>query len=347
MVAARPARVTWRKLFSPGGLLIAGGVLAVITFLILWLAPSDDYLWLPDRARPVAPLVTVAGPKAGGGSDGIYFVDLIQRRATLLESVFPGIRGGSTLIPGSQVNPRGVSEETRQHADLRAMARSQEIAAAVALRRLGYHVGMRNSGALVVAVLTGGPSLGKLSPGDVIVGVDGGLVRTTTDLRRRIGRHHPNEPLTLSLRDARGIRRVRLRTTADPHDASRPIIGVLVQDAVQIKQLPIDVKIDTGNIGGPSAGLAFALDVMEKLGRDVDHGHRVAATGELFPDGSVGEIGGIKQKTIGARSAGVDVFLVPAENAAEARANADGLRVIAVRSLDQALRALATLPAER
>jgi PDZ domain-containing protein len=104
------------------------------------------------------------------------------------------------------------------------------------------------------------------------------------------------------------------------------------------------VRIDAGNVGGPSAGLAFALEVMEELGRDVVHGHRVAATGEIFADGSVGPIGGIKQKTIGARQAHVDAFLVPAgDNARDAKKHAAGLRILPVENFSQALRALATL----
>ena len=83
------------------------------------------------------------------------------------------------------------------------------------------------------------------------------------------------------------------------------------------------------------------------LGKNVDHGYKVAATGELSLDGRVGEIGGIKQKTIGAREAGVDVFLVPTANAADARKYAHGLRIIPVKNFQQALRALATLPAKR
>ena len=83
---------------------------------------------------------------------------------------------------------------------------------------------------------------------------------------------------------------------------------------------------------------------MQQLGHNVVHGHKIAATGEIFPDGSVGPIGGIKQKTIGAREAGVDAFLVPAgENARDARKDAGGLRIIPVESFPQALRALATL----
>ena len=90
--------------------------------------------------------------------------------------------------------------------------------------------------------------------------------------------------------------------------------------------------------------LAFALEVYEEVGHDVLHGHRVAATGEIFTDGSVGAIGGVKQITIGARQAGVDAFLVPAgQNTREARKYAHGLRIIPVESFRQALRALATL----
>src|SRR5262249_56872083 len=108
--------------------------------------------------------------------------------------------------------------------------------------------------------------------------------------------------------------------------------------------LPFPVRIDAGNVGGPSAGLAFALEVMQELGHNVLHGHKIAATGELEPDGTVRPIGGIKQKTIGAREAGVDAFLVPAgDNAVEARKYAHGLRIIPVESFQQALRPLATL----
>ncbi len=124
-----------RRLFSPGRLLLAGAVLAIVTFGVLWLAPSDDYLLLPDEAHLVAPLVTVETPKRGGGKDGIYFVDLIQRRASLAESLFPGIRDGATLVPETRVNPHGIAESVRRQADLGQMARSQEIAAAVAPSR--------------------------------------------------------------------------------------------------------------------------------------------------------------------------------------------------------------------
>jgi PDZ domain-containing protein len=332
-----------RRLFSPGRLLLAGAILALITFGVLWLAPSDDYLLLPDEAHPVAPLVTVETPKRGGGKDGIYFVDLIQKRASLLESIFPSLRDGSTLVPQSRVNPHGIAESVRRQADLGQMARSQEIAAAVALRELDYDVRIRENGAFVASVYSDLPAFGKVLPGEVIVAVNGRLVRSTLDLQELIAANKPGTQLTLTLRHAEGRRQVRLVTAANPEDASRSVIGVLVEPAADIR-LPIDVSIDAGNIGGPSAGLAFALDVMEKLGTDVDRGNTIAATGELTLDGSVLRIGGIKQKTIGARAAGVDAFLVPVDNAAEARQHADGLRIIPVATVGQAVEALSKLP---
>jgi PDZ domain-containing protein len=112
--------------------------------------------------------------------------------------------------------------------------------------------------------------------------------------------------------------------------------------------LPVPVRIDLGQVGGPSAGLAFALDVVEELGHDIDRGHKVAASGELSLDGAVGPVGGLKQKTIGARRAGVDVFLVPVgENAEEARRYAGSMEVVPVKSFRQALRVLATLPEQQ
>jgi PDZ domain-containing protein len=332
-----------RKLLSPFWLLMAGLSLALATFAVLWLVPSGDYIYLPDRATPLAPLVSIEGEKPSRGGGGIYFVDAIVRKARLIESVFPSIRSGATIVPGREVNPPGQDDAARRQEDLREMARSQQIAPAVALRALGYAVVARPRGTIVTAVASDGPAAGHLQRGDVIVSVDGRTSRTPTALRRQIGRHRPGERVRLGVRRGSSTRAVVLRTIADPRNRSRPIIGVFISQSAEIK-LPIRVRIDTRGIGGPSAGLAFALDVMEELGRDVDRGYKIAATGELALDGSVLAIGAIKQKTIGVRRAKIDLFLVPGENAPEARRYAHGLRIVPVNSFRQALRILSTLP---
>jgi PDZ domain-containing protein len=195
----------------------------------------------------------------------------------------------------------------------------------------------------VAAVAPGAPADGKLEPTDVIVGVDGSPVKTPDDLRRLIAEHKPGDKVKLRVRAGGATRETDVGTVASPEEPGRPIIGVQVEQSANI-ELPVKVDIDLGGVGGPSAGLAFALDVVEELRGNVDHGLKVAATGEMNLDGSVSPVGGIKQKVIGARRSGADVFLVPAgDNAKEARRHAGDLRVIPVESFRQALRKLATL----
>lgn len=332
-----------RRVLTPGKLALAGLAVLAALALVLYLAPAgDSYIFLPDEAHPAEPLVKVEGQPERMDPGGIYFVDVIVRRATLLERLVPGIREGASIVPEEAFNPTGVDERERRQSSLRVMSRSQQIAAAVALREAGYDVEARSTGVYVSEVFAGTPSAGRILPSDVIVEVEGRAVRTPEGLRAVLGRFEPGDPVEVELRRGETRRTVTIRLAESPQEPGRGFLGVLVEQAVEI-ELPLEVEIDAGNVGGPSAGLAFALAVLEDLGRDVDRGKRVAVTGELRLDGSVGAVGGIKQKTIGARNSDADVFVVPAgDNAEEARRHAGDLRVVAVRNFQQALRALAT-----
>jgi PDZ domain-containing protein len=330
------------KLFTPARLLIAGLLLLAVALALLVL-PSSEYIFLPDPAHPVAPLVSVQGghdPTRGG----VYYVDVIVRKATWLERLFPGIHNGADLYPASAIDPPGVTDQLRRTLDLQDMQLSQQVAAAVALRAAGKKVVTRSVGARVVYVMQGLPAFEKLQPGDVIVALDGKPVHTLRDLQLRITAHRIGDVVAFTVRRGTKTQVVRIKTVGIGKGTNRrPIVGISLQQAVDI-HLPLQVRIDAGNVGGPSAGVAFAIEVLEELGRDVVHGHKIAATGEINADGSIGPIGGIKQKTIGAREAHVDAFLVPAgDNATEARKYAHGLRIIPVETFPQALRALATL----
>jgi len=330
-----------RSLFTAGRLLALGLVLLALA-IVFAVYPSNEYIFLPDKAHPVAPLVTLpnAHPPDGGG---VYFVDVIVRKATLLERIFGGLHEGADLYPADAINPPGVNDARRRAIDLEDMHRSQEIAAAVALKALHKNVRITPTGALVDAIGPGLPAAGKLEPDDVITAIDGARVKSPRDVFRLMSKRRPGDTVAFTVHRSSKTLVEKVKTTADPARKTRAIVGIEIEPAVDI-HLPEAVRIDAGNVGGPSAGLAFALEVMEKSGVDVVHGHKVAATGEIFADGSVGAIGGIKQKTIGARKAGVDAFLVPVENAADARKAAHGLTIIPVKNFPQALRALATLP---
>jgi PDZ domain-containing protein len=328
------------RLFTPVRLVVAG-LLVAAAAAVVWVFPTDSYIFLPNEAHPVAPLVKVKGgrdPKDGGG---IFFVDVLVRKATVLERLWSGAHEGATLVPASDVRPPGVSEKERRREELAEMRRSQDVAAAVALRQLGYKVVAKPVGARIEVVAPDGPAAGKIQQGDVIVAADGKPVTAPSELRRAIRERGVGKPVTVRVRRGTQILTIAVRPIRGPE--ATPIIGVIVSQAANIK-LPLDVEIDTGGVGGPSAGLAFALDVLEELGRDVDHGRRIAVTGAIELDGPVGQVGGVKQKTIGVMRSDIKVFVVPAgDNAREARRYAEGIRVVPVRTFQQALRVLATL----
>jgi len=324
---------------------ILGGIVALllVTILILFAVPSGKFLLLPDVAHPVAPLVQVQGAHPAK-SGTLYFVDVVERRASELEALFPWIHRHASLTPAGDIVPPCSTTQEADEAQLREMAVSQRVAAAVALRQLGYHVAVKPTGVVVSQLVAGTNAPCKLQPMDVITAVDGTPTPTVKALHGVLGRVKPGAVVALRIR--RGARRltVRIRTIGVPQEPGHAFVGFAPDQAATIK-LPIRVSIDATGIGGPSAGLAFALEVMQKLGRNVLRGHRVAATGEMELDGTVAPIGGVKQKTFGVREAGADVFLVPAgENAQEARRYAGPVRIIPVRTFGQALHALATLP---
>jgi PDZ domain-containing protein len=332
-----------KRVLTPARLILGGLALVLVVALVLWLVPSNSYLLLPDKARSVSSLVTVPKNRAKGDDKGeIFFLAVLVRKANLLERLVPAVReDGATLVPASALFPPGVSERAQRKIDEHDMSESQSLAAAVALRQLGYKVVAERNGAEIAEIVPGTPAVGKLEPSDVIVSVDGSPVRTPSELRRLIRGHRPGEAVQLGVRNSKGLRTVSLRTK---EESGHPVIGVIIDQSANIK-LPFPIKIEIGSVGGPSAGLAFALEIMEKLGRNVDRGYRVAATGELELDGSVLPIGGIEQKTIEAKNSRVDILLVPAgDNAADARRFAGTMRVIPVHSFQQALRSLATLP---
>jgi PDZ domain-containing protein len=327
--------------FSPARLAVAGLVLLGAAALVLWLAPAHGYdIQLVDPAHRVDPLVTVQGEKANHPPSPIYFVDVREREARLLERLLPFTRpSGSSVVPA----PPGISSTVEQQIGRQDMTESQKVAAVVALNHLGYKVHVNSHGVIVVLVEPHTPAAKILKTSDTILEADGKQVTSVNGLRAILAKHKPGDKVTIVYRRGGQTRTATIKTVPDPQDPKQALVGISARDDLRVK-LPVKVSINAAGVGGPSAGLAFALDILQELGRNVTHGHRVAATGELALDGTVLPIGGVKQKTLGVRAAGVDVFLVPAgENAQEARRYGDGVRIIPVKNFPQALRALQTL----
>jgi PDZ domain-containing protein len=231
------------------------------------------------------------------------------------------------------------------------MRDSQAVAKTVALQRLGYKIATR-PGVEVVAIYRPEAEVAKvLRCGDVIRAIDGDAVPNRERLTKLIGAHHIGDRVEVAW-DREGKRRsARVRLIGDD---GVPRLGIEATDPVQ---LPVQLTIDTGRVGGPSAGLAMTLTLLDTLTPgELTGGKRVVATGTIEPDGSVGEIGAVELKAVAVRNADADLFLIPkcgedpasdpqglagcrAANAL-ARSNAKGVKVVEVATLDEALAAL-------
>ncbi len=236
------------------------------------------------------------------------------------------------------------------------MQESQLTAGAVALRQLGYSVPEHDVGVAVYVVDPDVPAFKVLHVGDVITAVGGTPTPDTASLVAALHSHQPGDAVTLEIGTVADPTKVHPVTVTLSHivnkgvtqaflgvgDPSVPFAGFGTQPAYD---MPFPVGIKTDNIGGPSAGLAFTLGIVNTLsGGELTGGKQIAATGTIRPDGTVGDVGGVAQKTVAVERAGAKVFLVPTVEVATARAHASsGLQVIGVSNLGDALSALRQL----
>ncbi len=324
------------------------GILAVASIAAWLLAtPSDQFILLPDDPHPADAVVSVGGGKPTRSSDGsgIYYLDVLVHRASLPESWLSRFEDGATILPAHAVVPPGGSETDLDRVDRLTFVDSRTVAGVVALRALGRKVTVVRTGVTFDGVDAPAPAYDAgLRPGMVITAIDGVAVPRVEDLAKQMTGREPGSAIRLSVLD--GSRKLELRTklTSDPADSTRAIIGVLgVHDAPPRATLPVKVAISPRGLGrGPSAGLAFALQVYDALsGDDLAKGRKIAVTGTIDLEGNVGPIGGVRQKVLGALRKGSDVVLVPTENAADGRDAARGrIKVVAISSFRQALAAL-------
>ncbi|MDR5698941.1 YlbL family protein [Agromyces aerolatus] len=234
-----------------------------------------------------------------------------------------------SAIPVEQVYPPGISKEDRDAQNSAAMVNSQQDAIAAALVSLGYEF---PRDVTIAGILEDGPADGVLQDGDVVDRVDGTEVRSIDELRAAIAAHGTETPAVLDVR--RGDESLTLEVT--PVDqGGLTVLGVGVR---MHYEFPIDVQIRIDDVGGPSAGMMFALGIIDVLTpQAMTGGEAIAGTGTIDSAGAVGAIGGIRQKMWGAERAGADWFLAPEANCGEVVGNVpDGLQVFAVTDLDEA-----------
>jgi len=323
------------------------GVLVLVASLVVRL---PYYVLSPGMSRPTEGLITVQGAETFANDGAVDFLTVSMRQVTPIEVVASWINGAQQLRSADEILGRLSPGESRE-LDLRMMAGSKDAAQYQALRRLGYDIGRHGTGAVIASVVAGGPVDGVLVAGDVVTAIDGRAIELSDELITVVGASPPGTVLTLDVqpidesRDgARPARRVEVAVGARPDDPAKGYLGITTFTRDLSFDFPVQVSIDSGAVGGPSAGLAFTLGILDVLTPgSITGGLSIATTGTMQLDGRVGPVGGVPQKVVAARRQGVSLMLVPASELDEARAHAGDLRIEPVETLDDALAVLATV----
>jgi PDZ domain-containing protein len=320
-------------------LLLLFGVLgALLPVPYVAQVPGPTYNTLGDIDG--TPIISVTGrePNDTSGNLNLTTVGIPQRPLTLVGAVQGWFDSEVTVVPREQVYPSDRSVEETQEQNREAFLTSEQAARGAALAELGY------PDRVVVQDLTDeSPSEGVLAAGDSIDAVNGVPTPDQDALTAALAAIPPGTPVPVAYTRL-GTPGVGTVTTGSATEGGGSALGVLV---LQTPYAPFDVDIEVADVGGPSAGLMLTLGIIDMVGdTDLTAGAVVAGTGTIDADGAVGPIGGIPLKMVAARDIGAELFLVPADNCAEALANAlPELPLAKVATLEDALTALADLRA--
>lgn len=361
-----PRRARRRRRWLRAGL--AATALVVIAAVVADHVELNEYAITPGVAQPVAPLIRVPAGRAHRIHGRLLLTDVYLSQVSAFGYLFDRVEGAQLVPAATVLGPATPPAELAAQGYLE-MAQSQAAAKAAALTRLGDRVAARTVGVVVFAVVPGAPASGHLQVGQLVTAVDGEATRNACTFSQALALHRAGSTVQLTVERTTVspravlvpgptmVERVRLghwprsvaRAPATPAcpgsgNPSRGFLGVEAETEVHYTD-PVPIHIRTTSIGGPSAGLAMTLGIINTLstGR-LTGGRTVAATGTIDPGGAVGEVGGVRQKTVAVERAGATVFFVPAAQRSIAEAEATpGLAVYGVRSLTQALAVLRRL----
>ena len=267
----------------------------------------------------------------------------------LVEAFMGWVRHDDKVVEHDTLYPKGQTAEQADQENAEEFSQSQDSAKVAALDELHIPVAAR---VIVAAVVKGGASEGVLHAGDVIKAVDGTEVKQADQVAKLVTKHQPGQKVTFTVIRAADAKKKSTRTQtvtittrkSDDEGPSRAVVGI--QAGVE-HLFPFTIDIKLADVGGPSAGMMFALGIVDKLTPgSLTGGRFVAGTGTIDDSGNVGPIGGISLKTIGARDKGARFFLTPADNCGEAAKDIPGgLTLVKVKTLDDAMSALAHIKA--
>ncbi|MBU8791653.1 PDZ domain-containing protein [Oceanobacillus caeni] len=288
-------------------------VILIAYFLASYKLPY--YIQRPGGADALNPIVKV---EDGYESEGdMHLVTVSGLQATPIQYVLAKIMPNTEILPLDQVFPEGISQKEYMEAQLQVMESSQEAATVVAYTASGSDITIEYNGVYVVSVVEGMPADGVLQMGDRIIGIDNKPVKEANDLIHYVEQRKEND--VVSIKFVRDDKTLTKDITLKSFDHLDDKVGVGIS-LVTDRNVTIDPEVHfaSGNIGGPSAGLMFSLEIYDQLTeKDLTKGYQIAGTGEIDYDGNVHRIGGIDKKIVAADREGIDIFFAPNEHGAK------------------------------
>ncbi|HEX4705501.1 MAG TPA: PDZ domain-containing protein [Pseudonocardiaceae bacterium] len=334
------SRRTWTLAWSlvlVAALGLIGGFVQV-PYVALGPGPTYDTLSSVSGTQ----VVGVSGTRTYQTSGQLRMVTVsLTDKVTLFGALGLWITGGYALAPREDYYSPGESEQQVEQQNVQEFKDSQSDAEVSALRYLHYPISV-----VAQEVVTGSPADQHITAGDKLITVNGRNVASAEDVQNALANTTPGQTVDIVVRTgADAPRDLKIKLGSNP-DRKQGFLGI---NPASHGDIPFKITISLSNIGGPSAGLMFALAVVDKLTPlDVNGGMVVAGTGQIDDLGNVSPIGGIPFKLVAARDAGATVFLTPADNCSEAKTNIpNGLRLVKVTSLTSAIGELADLKAGR
>ncbi|MDM5337958.1 SepM family pheromone-processing serine protease [Fictibacillus enclensis] len=319
----------------------------IVIALVIGLYPLPYYVTSPGSANELAPIIHVKG---GDKEQGSFMLTTVRiGKANIPQYLYAKVSDYRELLPADNVRAEDETDEEYNQRQLQMMQDSQHAATVVAYRKAGKKVDIISKGVYVTGIISGMPAEGKLKVGDEIVELEGKPVKTTEELLKRLADKKAGDKVKLKvLRGKKTLNRTvaleKFPKKLSQNNEKRAGIGITypVTD-VEIKVDP-PINIKTSEIGGPSAGLMFSLEILNQLTEgDMTKGHKIAGTGTININEEIGPIGGIQQKIVAADKAGAEIFFAPVsdnnyKDAVKAAKDIDtSMKIVPVKKMDDAL----------
>ena len=312
-------------------------IIVVLSALPFGVIKTDYYFMSPGP--PYQWEIQIEGAESFDYDGNLYQLTVRRDEANYFTYIWAKVDSSVDLYSREVILPKGVTPKQLADISIQNMKTSENVAIAVALDSLDFQIETQGDGVLVVGILDDSPVAGKLLKEDLIISINNEEIKSTSEFIALLRTYEIGDTVSIGL--IRNDKETSIETKLIEHIdyENEPMVGFLASTPNQRFVFPITVDIETGNVGGPSAGLMMALNVYNSLTEeDLTKGTKVAGTGTIEIDGSVGPVGGVKQKVIAAKRAGATLILVPTANYDDAKSYEDDeTSIIAIETFDNAL----------